>query len=166
MHYLTLEICREELFPYIRKKMATSEPAPSYEQEPEGMKKLESTLKLMQWDEYQGRIEKAAYLFCSVIDGHPFSNGNKRLSVTLLIAFLLINKCKIRSQNMDTVQEELKKAFPHLHWESVQSFEQPIEHFFYHLALILADRTQKGEMSFHQEKEAVVQLLDAVVIQG
>lgn len=166
MIYLTLDDCRLQLFPYIRKRMATEEPAPSYEYEASGLQRLESTLTLMQRDDYAGYLSKAAYLFCSVIDSHPFSNGNKRLAVTLLTAFLLLNGCKIHRTNMHALRAEMKKAFPKIQWQNVATFSQPFEHFFYHLALIIADRAQKGRMTFTQERTAVERLLAFIVVAG
>lgn len=162
--YPTLELCHDQLFPYIRKRMATEEPAPAYEYEPSGLKKMNSTLTLMQRDEYGDDLEKAAYLFCSIIDGHPFSNGNKRLAVTLLIAFLLVNGYAIHARNMHLLREQMQAAFPKIRWEKVTAFSQPHEHFFYHLALIIADRTQKGAISFQRERVIVRQLLEPIVV--
>ena len=162
--YPTLDDCQRELFPYIAKRMAAEEPAPSYAYEPSGLKRLESTLTLMQRDDYEGHLAKAAYLFCSIIDSHPFSNGNKRLAVTLLIAFLLLNRYKIHGPNMRVLRRELHRTFPQLQWQKVGAFSQPHEHFFYHLALIIADRNQKGQMTFPEERTAVEQLLQIVAI--
>lgn len=165
-HYPTLDDCKLQLFPYIKKKMAADEPVPSYAYEPSGLNRLESILTLMQRDDYPDHGAKAAYLFCSVIDSHPFSNGNKRLSVTLLTAFLLLNGYKIHGPNMRVMRDEMHKAFPNLKWEEINEFSQPHEHFFYHLALIIADRSQKGHMTFAQERHAVEMLLKSVIVGG
>lgn len=164
MLYPTLKACSEVLFPYISARMATEEPAPAYEAECNGLAKLESILHLMQRPEYDGLLEKAAYLFCSVIDGHHFSNGNKRLAVAILVYFLLANGGSIHAPNMEVMRSELERAFPDFRWDAVQSFSQPHEYFFYHLALIIADRTQKGAMNFRQEQEAIVSLLNVIVL--
>lgn len=162
--YPTLDDCRLQLFPYIKKKMAADEPVPAYAYEPSGLNRLESILALMQRDDYPDDPAKAAYLFCSIIDSHPFSNGNKRLSVTLLTAFLLLNGYKIHGPNMRVMREEMHRAFPNLKWEEVGAFSQAHEHFFYHLALIIADRSQKGHMTFRQEQAAVETLLKTVIV--
>lgn len=159
MTYPTLDICRQLLFPLVQKEMVTSEPAPPYAYEQRGLQRLESVFALMQRDDYEGFYPKAAYLFCSVIDGHPFSNGNKRLAVSLLTFFMVANGLLISGPSMEAVRDELAKAFPHLKWEDVAAFRRPHEYFFYHLALIIADRGQKGQMTFRQEQEAVQQLL-------
>ena len=42
-------------------------------------------------DLYRALEEKAAILFYLLIKNHPFQNGNKRIGVTALMIFLLIN---------------------------------------------------------------------------
>ena len=162
MEYPTPEICRGLLFPLIRQHMVELEPAPAYEAEQSGITKLQSIFAFMDRDEYEGTLGKGAYLFCSVIDGHPFSNGNKRLAVALLSYFLLRNGVRISVPSMDALRAELQRLFPNLRWEHVDAFRYPHEYFFYHLALIIADRSQKGKMTFLQEREAVRQLLEFI----
>jgi|TARA_Y100000310_G_C20598834_1_gene771930 death-on-curing family protein len=164
MLYPTTKACTELLFPYIRARMASEEPAPDYESECKGIERLGSILEFMQRPEYDSLLGKAAYLFCSIIDGHHFSNGNKRLAVSALVYFLLANGCRIHAPNMEVMRSELERAFPDLRWDDVQSFSQPHEFFFYHLALIIADRTQKGAMNFQQEQEAVATMLQVIVL--
>jgi len=163
MKYIDISICEKLIFPYIQDNMASEEPAPMYELETEGVKRLEAVFHLMQRSDYKGLLGKAAYMFCSVIDSHHFSNGNKRLAVSLLIFFLLVNNRGIHAPNMEVMRSELRKAFPKLKWQNVQSFSYPHEYFFYHLALIIADRSQKGKMTFTQEQAAVKNLLNVVV---
>ncbi len=164
MLYPTTKACIELLFPYICARMASKEPAPAYEMEHKGVERLGSVLELMQRPEYDGLMAKAAYLFCPIIDGHHFSNGNKRLAVSALVYFLLANGGRIHAPNMEVMRSELERAFPNLKWDDVQSFSQPHEFFFYHLALIIADRNQKGAMNFKQEQEAVEKLLQVIVL--
>jgi death-on-curing family protein len=166
MKYPDLTICRALLFSLIRKEMVALEPAPPYEEETRGLQKLESTFILMQRDDYDGFFVKAAYLFCSVIDGHPFSNGNKRLAVTVLTYFLLVNGYKISVPSMEVLRDELQRIFPKLRWEDVRAFHHPHEYFFYHLALIIADRSQKGQLTFRQEQSAVQELLKFIAVKG
>ncbi len=162
MNYPTITICRQLLFPFIREEMVAFEPAPKYEYEQRGLDKLESAFALMQNEHYEGVMSKAAYLFCSVIDSHPFSNGNKRLAVSVLTYFLLTNGIRISAPSMEAVHQELKRLFPKVKWESVEAFKYSHEYFFYHLALIIADRAQKGQMTFQQEQSAVRQLLEFI----
>lgn len=158
--YPSLEACTQLLFPIIRKEMIAFEPAPAYEEEQIGLKKLGSIFQLMQEDQYYPNfLSKAAYLFCAIIDGHPFSNGNKRLGVAVLTYFMIMNGYKLSAPSMGAVYEALREQFPKLRWENVLAFRHPHEYFFYHLALIIADRAQKGKMTFKQEQTAVQELL-------
>ena len=160
LHYPSLPACRDILFPMIRLEMSQFEPSPQYENERRGLDKLDSIFSLMQRDSYYPDFfSKASYLFCAIIDGHPFSNGNKRAAVATLSYFLVVNGHVLSSQSMDAVREALHDQFPHLQWQHVKSFHFPHEYFFYHLALIIADRNQKGKMTFRQEQMAVVELL-------
>ncbi len=43
-------------------------------------------------DLYPGIVNKAAVIFYMMIKNHPFVNGNKRIAVTTMITFLLLNK--------------------------------------------------------------------------
>ncbi|MEN9561352.1 MAG: hypothetical protein RIQ56_625 [Candidatus Parcubacteria bacterium] len=164
MQYPTLQICQEILFPLIRNEMVRYEPAPYYEDERKGIEKMTGTFDLMQRDDYEGIFGKAAYLFCSVIDGHHFSNGNKRLAVALLTYFLIVNGYKIHGPAMGAVENELRHFFPKLQWEEVRAFHHSHEYFFYHLALVIADRKQKGKMTFREEQSAVRQLLEFITV--
>ncbi|OIO55784.1 hypothetical protein AUJ46_00630 [Candidatus Peregrinibacteria bacterium CG1_02_54_53] len=159
IHYPTIPICIKLIFPFIRDRMAKREPVPQYEFEREGMKKLESTLELMKRSNYSPSLAKAAYLFCSVIDGHHFSNGNKRLAVALLTYFLLINGRDIHVPYIAELQRQMRRVFPRLEWEHIDAFSRAEEYFFYHLALVIADRNQKGNLSFSQEQKMVRTLL-------
>jgi len=47
---------------------------------------------------YQGHFGKAAILFYLLIKNHPFQNGNKRIAVTTLLIFLLLNKYWLKIQ--------------------------------------------------------------------
>ncbi len=40
---------------------------------------------------YQGLVGKAGILFYLMIKNHPFQNGNKRIAITTLLAFLYFN---------------------------------------------------------------------------
>lgn len=160
LRYPSLRACNELLFPMIRREMAAFEPAPPYEDEHRGLDKVESVLALMQRDQYYPDFfAKAAYLFCAIIDGHPFSNGNKRLAVILLTYVLLVNGYQISAPDMQAIRDELRRFFPKLRWEDVSAFRHPHEYFFYHLALVIADRAQKGKLTFRQEQHSVRELL-------
>ncbi|MFH0770290.1 MAG: type II toxin-antitoxin system death-on-curing family toxin [Candidatus Peregrinibacteria bacterium] len=139
--------------------MAAREPVPRYEYEEVGMKKLASTLELMKRSNYSPLLAKAAYLFCSIIDGHHFSNGNKRLAVALLTYFLMMNGYDVHVPLLAELQRRMKRVFPKLIWEHIDIFALAEEYFFYHLALVIADRNQKGNLTFSQEQTLVRNLL-------
>ncbi len=44
-------------------------------------------------------IDKAAIMFCLMIKNHPFLNGNKRMTVTSVITFLLLNQKWLKVKN-------------------------------------------------------------------
>jgi death-on-curing protein len=44
---------------------------------------------------YPGIIDKAAQLCYSIIENHPFVDGNKRIGVHLMLIFLKLNNVKI-----------------------------------------------------------------------
>ena len=162
-HYPTLAACRAILFPMIRTEMAVFEPAPAYEEERHGIQKVESIFALMQRDVYYPDFfAKAAYLFCAIIDGHPFPNGNKRAAVAAITYFLVANGRRIYGPDMHAVRDALQAQFPNLQWQKVDAFRHPHEYFFYHLALVIADRAQKGKMTFRQEQSAVALLLQFI----
>lgn len=48
---------------------------------------------------YKGVVGRAAILFYLMIKNHPFQNGNKRIAVTTLLTFLLLNGLWIQSSN-------------------------------------------------------------------
>jgi death-on-curing family protein len=77
------------------RQMSWNEPIPDFGTRYPG--KLESCLvQAFQTfgakDLYPGLIKKAAVLFYLMVKNHPFVNGNKRIAVTTMITFLLINK--------------------------------------------------------------------------
>src|SRR3989338_2408986 len=77
-----------------RKIMGWNEPIPDFSTR--FPNRLESCLAapfqtFARRDLYSGLNDKAAILFYFLIKNHPFQNGNKRIAVTSLIAFLWIN---------------------------------------------------------------------------
>lgn len=49
---------------------------------------------------YKGLTGKAALLFYLLIKNHPFQNGNKRIAITTLLIFLLINGYWLKADTM------------------------------------------------------------------
>lgn len=50
---------------------------------------------------YKGLSGKAAILFYLLIKNHPFQNGNKRLAVTSLLVFLVLNDKWLKTDTME-----------------------------------------------------------------
>ncbi len=76
------------------RQMSWDEPIPDFGTRYPG--KLESCLvqsfqTFGKKDLYPGVIKKAAVLFYLMIKNHPFINGNKRIAVTTMITFLMLN---------------------------------------------------------------------------
>lgn len=92
--WLTLEHVRDICFVYTQTHLAFDEPIPPFETRFSG--KLEAILEIPK-QEFEGHVfyptltERASVLFYSLIKGHPFLNGNKRIAVISLLLFLLLN---------------------------------------------------------------------------
>src|SRR3989338_5329078 len=92
VRYFGIEACKMYGFPYIYSKLTDAEQAPDYEFELNGIAELEKVLEFVRNDSYYSSFEeKCAYLICSIAGSQYFSNGNKRLSVTVLLMFLMAN---------------------------------------------------------------------------
>jgi len=72
---------------------------------------------------YKGVIEKAAILFYLMIKNHPFQNGNKRIAMTSLFAFLYKNKkwLKVDTKELYNFAVWVAESNPKLKTETVQA---------------------------------------------
>ena len=52
-------------------------------------------------DLYPGLVKRAAMLFYLMVKNHPFKNGNKRVAMTTMMLFLLINAKWLKVNNYD-----------------------------------------------------------------
>lgn len=81
-------------FDFTRELLSFNEPSPDYATRDDGL--LQSALGSPQ-QTFDGKLlypsleEQAAILFYSLIKNHPFRNGNKRIGVMALLAFLSLN---------------------------------------------------------------------------
>jgi len=67
-----------------------NEPLPDYSKEDSD--DLRKVLEHSKNDTYYPKvIDKAAYIFTSIVCGHIYSNGNKRLALIAMVFFLMIN---------------------------------------------------------------------------
>ena len=90
MNYVTIKICKEELF-QIAIEFDVSQDTPHYTTNKEGMEKLEGILNRVKNSWYPERFSKAAYLFVAICKNHLFFNGNKRLALVITLHFLYQN---------------------------------------------------------------------------
>ena len=79
------------------------------------IEKLDSALNLPkagagEHEFYPTIIDKAAILYYTLNKNHPFKNGNKRISATSLLVFLLINNKWLRVSNEALYQKTLDIA--------------------------------------------------------
>jgi len=72
---------------------------------------------------YKGIVEKAAILFYLMIKNHPFQNGNKRIAMTSLFAFLYKNKkwLKVDTKELYNFAVWVAESNPKLKTETVQA---------------------------------------------
>lgn len=104
MHLLSIAEVQHIAFELAHKTMTWDEPIPDFETRFPNI--LESCLAtpFQTFDKkhlYKGLTEKAAVLFYLMIKNHPFSNGNKRIAVTTLLVFLLLNEKWLKVTNQE-----------------------------------------------------------------
>lgn len=156
MEYLDLQICVSDVFPFIHALLTKNEPAPAYTQEHSGMQELEKVLTFMRDDRfYPSFPEKAAYMMCSIAGSQYFSNGNKRLSVTVLLSFLGRNSAFIEVIARGGYQKIFTDAFPAGTWEQNAAVADPHALFLYNLAITIGDRKRWGCTDFTELREKV-----------
>lgn len=61
--------------------------------------RLEAALALPKQQYYEDIFEKAAILGYAIIEGHPFQDGNKRIGMTTMLVFLLVNGYAMTAPN-------------------------------------------------------------------
>jgi len=160
MRYIDEELCREFVFPFIHAQLSSGEPSPQYEEEQRGMGELRKVLDFVRDDRYYPSFaSKASYILCSIAGSQYFSNGNKRLGVSLLILFLLLNSASFEDLNEEGYQMLLARFFPKHVWESA-----PIggmhSLFLYNLAIVIGNRATWNEKGFDPLKQDVAELID------
>jgi prophage maintenance system killer protein len=164
--YPTPEYCKREVFPVIQSRLSHQEEVPFYEQERRGMETLASILAFMQSKHYGTFDRKAAYLICSIVTGHGFSNGNKRLAVTTLLAFLIYNRVKIRRVRLQTYKSWIAKTFPGYRWQEGLRLGDMHMTFLYHIAVALADRPTWGDRSFDEIRASIARFFGSIYVRS
>ena len=78
---------------------------------------------------YKGLVGKASMLFYLLIKNHPFQNGNKRIAMTSLMAFLYKNKKWIRVNEIEfyNFAKWIAESNPKLKDETVKAIEKLIK---------------------------------------
>ena len=71
---------------------------------------LESAINLPKQRWYEGVYIKAAALFRSLIQDHPFLDGNKRTAIVAVDVFLGLNGYELKAKKKDAVEFALKVA--------------------------------------------------------
>lgn len=145
MEYVSLDYCRNTIFPHIYTRLSHTEPSAQYEEEPSGLKELEKVLHLVESDLFYPTFqEKAAYLICSIAGSQYFSNGNKRLGIMVLVSFFVLNEASSQIVTTKDYQDMMKKVFPLHSWENNLNIGESEPLFLYNLAILIGDRTKWG----------------------
>lgn len=164
MRYVSIEDCQKFVFPYIYSQLSDVEPSAAYESEKAGLADLKKVLELIQSDTfYPSFYDKAAYLLCSISGSQYFSNGNKRLALTTLVQFLILNEIPLKTFTDDEYQKLLFKIFPKHTWEKNTYIEEGHPLFLYNLAIIIGDRTVWGEgVDFSDLKQKIGEIFEVI----
>lgn len=166
MEYVSLEDCKTDIFPFIYAELTRTEPSAQYEQESNGLAELDKVLHLVQNDSFYPTFpDKAAYLLCSVAGSQYFSNGNKRLGVSVLMQFRIQNNARQLVLTATKYQEMLAKFFPKHAWESNSTIIEADPLFLYNLAIVIGDRNQWGEaVNFDVLKKKVSEMFSELYV--
>ncbi len=136
----------QAIFDFIEARYSQREEVPMYKDEP-GLPKLHSTLERVKDDTYYPDvIDKAVYLFININKGHFFSNGNKRLSIVVLVLFLVINDLLFKSESKEWYKTKLTELFPECESIAFDDFPEfsAIDFCAYHLAIRTAASGEFG----------------------
>lgn len=155
IRYFGIEACKSYGFPYIYNELTSAEQAPIYESEPVGLAELEKVLTFVQYDFYPTFADKCAYIICSIAGSQYFTNGNKRLGITVLLMFLIRNEAEVTDKTEDELRRLLAKYFPLHIWESDLPTTVPHSLFLYNLAIAVGDRRTWETSDFSHVRDSV-----------
>lgn len=104
MQEITIKDVEQIAFALAQELLAFDEPIPDYSTRFPGI--LESCLAApFQWfggkSLYRGLVSKSSILFYLMVKNHPFQNGNKRIAISTLLVFLILNKKWLRVHIQD-----------------------------------------------------------------
>lgn len=161
MRYVTIDKCREQVFPFIQEHLTKTEAAPDYEHETNGMEELEKVLSFVQDDTYYPSLaEKASYMLCSIAGAQYFSNGNKRMGIALLIYFLIVNDVSVKRLEEEIYTEMLQDNFPDHSWEKNRNIRGQHSLFLYNLAIVIGDRKKWSGADFTELKQRIAKMFE------
>jgi death-on-curing protein len=128
------------IFSFVSERYGRQEEVPEYELHREGIQKLVGVLERTRMDAYYpSLLEKAAYLLIAINKGHFFSNGNKRLALVAMTAFLTLNNKNLKYVSKDSYRELLSRLFPEYTSETDFAEFMGTDFATYNLSIIIAD---------------------------
>ncbi len=146
------------------------EPVPNYKDEKKGLDNYRSILDMSKLDYYPTLADKASYIFVSIVTGHKFSNGNKRLGVMTLWVFLIKNKKKRTKEfSLDEIMNILNNLFGKKvisdvlkkQNEDPKSWNPPVSLAYFIVPLIVAD-SETYPFSFDVLKDKITIFLKQI----
>jgi death-on-curing family protein len=159
IQYFGMKACMAFGFPWIYDELTSVEPVPQYEIDIDGLANLQKTLDFVKNDTYYPDFhEKCSYLLCNIAGSQYFTNGNKRLGVTILLMFLQKNDAYI-SEDYEELKSLLKKYFPEHRWEENKNLPGDAHsRFLYNLAIVIGDRHIWGTNDFNKMRSKVTEI--------
>lgn len=153
INYLSSDYIKNTVVPVIISELDRKEdPVASYLDEKKGFDGLAGCLERIKLQYYPRFIDKAACLYLCINKGHFFSNGNKRLALVTLIAFIIENGYRFNPYDKDKYQRKLKELFPDFSEFIYYSDFNSIEFAYYNLSIVVAD--SKNYVSNFEELKA------------
>lgn len=162
IHYITPEdlidiIDAIQSFDYV-----SADEIPKYDDQPDKIDDYFALIDRLKNDTYYPDIfSKAAALFLNV-NGHYFTNGNKRLAVFSMTFFLESNNWKPAEMNKNTFEEIINRIFGEHELEDYENFS-PTDFAMYNIALITATFNRNG-VEFDEGKRRTEQFLREIFV--
>ncbi|MBI2092722.1 MAG: type II toxin-antitoxin system death-on-curing family toxin [Deltaproteobacteria bacterium] len=126
---LSIQEVKEIAFELARETMSWDAPMPDFNTRFPNILESCLTTPFQTFDKkhlYKGSEEKAAILFYLMIKNHPFSNGNKRIAVTILLVFFYLNGkwLKISNQELYNFAVWVASSPPQVSEETIQAIKR------------------------------------------
>lgn len=131
---ITVKIIEEITFKLAQESLSFNEPIPDFSTRPPNI--LESCLAAP-FQTFGGRflypnfITRLSMLFYLMIKNHPFKNGNKRIAITTLLAFLYMNNkwLTVNDQELYEFTIWIAQSRPQFKEEAVKSIEKFLQKY-------------------------------------